>query len=358
MLKRLLVLIFGILVLCGCSSKNNAEIITFSSWGSVTEVGIIKKIISDFEKENPGIKIKFLHVPQNYFQKLHLLFASNTPPDVIFINNLYLPVYANKLADLSNFVNKDEFYEQSLSALSYEGKLLAIPRDISNLVLYVNLDLLTKISQNLTMTEFLALAKEVSKNGIYGIGMEDEAYYLLPYLSYFGEDFETILSSEHSKGLEFYKDLKNKEKAAPKKSQVGSSTLAQMFLDKKIAMYLSGRWMYPKITEKADFKWQIISFPKGEFLLPCDSSGWSISKDSKHKESAIRFVQYLSDKKSSEYFTDTGLIVPARKSVSERLNNKKHNEQVFLTVINNSKNTKVTKDYKKKIDKINRLLQE
>jgi multiple sugar transport system substrate-binding protein len=74
-------------MLCGCSDKSREEI-TFATWGSVTEVGITKKIISEFERNNPDIDVKFMHIPQNYFQKIHLLFASSTAPDVIFINNL------------------------------------------------------------------------------------------------------------------------------------------------------------------------------------------------------------------------------------------------------------------------------
>ena len=96
MLKKLLILLLIPFILCACEKKTKEEI-TFSSWGSVTEVRIINKIISDFEHENPDIKVNFLHIPQNYFQKLHLLFASNQAPDVIFVNNLYLPLYAKKL---------------------------------------------------------------------------------------------------------------------------------------------------------------------------------------------------------------------------------------------------------------------
>ena len=87
MLKKLLILLLIPFILCACEKKTKEEI-TFSSWGSVTEVRIINKIISDFEHENPDIKVNFLHIPQNYFKKIHLLFASSQAPDVIFINNL------------------------------------------------------------------------------------------------------------------------------------------------------------------------------------------------------------------------------------------------------------------------------
>ena len=107
MLKKLVLILLSAFLLTGCSSKNlDKNVVTFSSWGSITEVEVLKKIISDFEQENPNIKIQFLHIPQNYFQKLHLLFASSTAPDVVFINNLNLPIYEKYLEDLSEYIDE------------------------------------------------------------------------------------------------------------------------------------------------------------------------------------------------------------------------------------------------------------
>lgn len=340
-MKKLLLLLFIPFILCGCTS-NTQEEITFSSWGSVSEVKILNKIISDFERENPDVKIKFMHIPQNYFQKIHLLFASNTAPDVIFINNLNIPIYEKYLEDLSEEINKTDYYPQAIDCLSFNGKLLAVPRDVSNVVFYINLDIIPKPNDNWTLEDFLQIAQKATRNGVFGVSFEEDAYWALPYLQAFDEN---ILDEGDFKGLEFYKDLRDKYKIAPTRSQVGSSTLAQMFLDGKIAMYVSGRWMYPKIKEKADFNWTVINFP-GEKGVPCDASGWAVSKNSKHKASAKKFVKYLSSEKSSEYFTKTGLIVPARIETSNLIE-----ENVFIEAIKTSSKTPVNKDYKKIMDK-------
>lgn len=353
MLKRILVGLISICLLTGCSPKDFAEEIVFYSWGSVSEVKIIQNIISEFEKENSDIKIKFLHTPQNYFQKLHLLFASKTAPDVIFINNLYLPLYAEQLLDLTDEINTEGFYEESIEALSFNDKLYAVPRDVSNLVLYINTDKIPLPNQNWTLENLLEIAKKSTYKETWGIGFEEDIYWALPYLSYYGEVFDEDFLPDKSEGLCFYIELRDKYKVAPTKSQIGSSTLAQMFLDQKIVMYLSGRWMYPKISESANFNWAVASFPYGKNPLPCDASGWAVSKNTKHKEASLKFVRFLSSKKGLEMFTETGLIVPARIGVSKKINNSIHNERVFLDVINKSKKTKITKNYKKLIDKFN-----
>ena len=139
--------VLSIILLSGCTPKDTRTHLQFSSWGSKSELEILEPILEEFEKENPEIKIDFMHIPQNYFQKLHLLFASNTVPDVIFINNLYLPIYADagKLEDLTDYNLTDEdFYPKATEALSRNGKIYGIPRDVSNLVIFYNKEIFDK----------------------------------------------------------------------------------------------------------------------------------------------------------------------------------------------------------------------
>ena len=106
---------------------------------------LLKELLIDFEKKN-NIKVEFQHIPQNYFQKIHLLFASNLEPDVIFINNHYLKMCAEAglLEDLTELFKEDlkDYYNVALDCLSYNSRVYAIPRDVSALVLYVNKDII------------------------------------------------------------------------------------------------------------------------------------------------------------------------------------------------------------------------
>lgn len=338
MLKKLLILILIPFFICSCS-KNNVEEIKFSSWGSITEVQIINDIINNFEKENPEIRVNFMHIPQNYFQKIHLLFASSQAPDVIFINNLYLPVYENKLEDLSNIIDRDNYYPQSLVALSYYNKVLAFPRDISNIVIFYNKNIVGEINPNWNFNDFEKYIKHDYGKDKYAISFERDIFWAKPYILTLGFD----------EGIEFYKNLEGKYSPAP--AEVGSSTQAQMFLEEKLAFYASGRWMYPKISKDSKFEFGIVTFPG---TTAADASGWAISKDSKHKNAAIKFVKYLSSKNSIEYMTKSGLIVPARIDASKLLDNSK--EKVFLDAIKKSKPQKINKNYRKETDMMNKKI--
>ena len=366
--------IFGLIcLLCACNPKENRTVIQFASWGSKSEIDIIKPLLEDFEEENPDIKVDFMHIPQNYFQKIHLLFASNTPPDVIFINNLYLPVYAN--ADVLEPIgdNADcSFYEENvLKSLSWNGKLYAVPRDVSNLVIFYNKNLFDKVglsypSDKWTFQEFLEMAKKLTVDGRFGVSFEEDSLFFLPYLMSEGggilsDDLSRIIIDELQsvKGLKFYADLRKKYHVAPKAEESASATMAQMFLQGKIAMHLSGRWLVPKYREEADFDWDIAPFPKGDkgSIVQLDSSGWAVSKNSKHKKEAFMLVNYLSSKQSIEKLTKSGLIVPARQDVQNSeyfLDNKKpEHAKVFLDVIKTSKPTPVNVNYRAVVDDLN-----
>ena len=379
-IKTLLSGVFLIILSCGCVQKDSRTHLQFSSWGSKSEIEIIEPILDEFEKENPDIKIDFMHIPQNYFQKLHLLFASNTAPDVIFINNLYLPIYADagKLEDLTNYgLVDDDFYPKSVQALSRNGKIYGIPRDISNLVIFYNKDIFDKNrlpypDNKTTFADFLELAQKTTdkENGIFGISFEEDPLFYLPYLMSEGggllsDDWKNeILETEESqKGINFYSDLRNKYHVSPQKSDNASLTMAQMFLQGKLAMHLSGRWLVPKYRESADFDWDIAQFPKGTkgSIVPLDASGWAISKDSKHKQEAAKLIKFLSSKESLEKFSQSGLIVPARKSSANSpsfLDRKKpENAKVFLQVINTSKPTPVNRNYNEILDRTKQKLE-
>lgn len=353
------------LLFCLNSDKKTSQKINlqFSSWGSESEIKILKPILAEFEKENPNIKVDFMHIPQNYFQKIHLLFASNTAPDVIFINNQYLPIYANAnvLEDLNKYEKElefDKFYSKAIQTMTWNNTVYAVPRDISNLVVYYNKSLFDKKvlkypSKGWTYEEFLDTAKNLTAAPkVFGISFEEEPLFYMPYLMSFGVDgIPNFEDKKVQEALKKYSDLRYKYKVAPLKENSASATMAQLFLQERLGMYISGRWLVPKFRQDAKFEWDIVEFPG---TVPMDASGWAISKSSKHKPEAIKLVKFLSSSSSMKEVTKSGLIVPARIDVAESevfLDGKSpKNAKIFLEVIETSKPTPVSVDYRQILD--------
>ena len=392
-LKTGLILLFLVVLICffaGCKKQDNRAVLKFSSWGSESEIKVINPVLKEFEKQNPDIKLEFIHIPKDYFQKLHLLVASNLAPDVIFINNINEPIYAenNKLMDLTDFLKKDgtiskkDFFPQSLQAFTYKGALYAIPRDISNLVVYYNQEIFDRAnlpypSDNWTFNDFLETAKKLtlhSKNPDkkrFGVGFEDQPLFWTPFLwsnggGVISHDLKNVLINKPQslEAIQFYADLRNKYHVAPTLSEAGSATMTQLFMQGKIAMQINGRWSVPRYRKDLTFKWNIIKFPSGKAgsIVDADASGWSISKDCKNPEKAWRLVRFLAGKKAISEFTKDGLIVPARIDVanSDIFLNKSQppkNSVLFIKIIPQSMPTPANQNYQEIIDTINTALE-
>lgn len=378
-------------MLTGCQQQKPEVNIKFSTWGSETEIKILKPIIKEFEQSHPGIKVELLHIPQNYFQKLHMLVAANLSPDVIFVNNLNMPVYASgniftnlsEILENSDSLSKEDFFSQALSAMTYQKKLMAIPRDISNVVIYYNKDIFDKhgISYpktNWTFDQFLNTAKKLTidsnKDGqieTFGVSFNTYPIFYLPFIwsnggKVFNKDASKFLLAQkrNCTYVQYYADLRNKYHVAPKASEAGNNTMAQLFMQGKVAMYISGRWSVPRFREDINFNWDITTFPAGTAgsIVGADGSGWAMYSKTKHPEEAWKLIQFLASKKSITKFSETGLIVPARKDVANSKNflepeKKPESSLLFLEIIKRAKPTPSVNRWNEVVDTIDVALE-
>ncbi len=368
-MKKLFCLFFSLFLLCGCAKHSETTDVSFMTWGSESEINIIKSIIADYEQSHPGKKIRLIHTPQNYFPKLHLYFASKMEPDVVFLNNIYSKIYMNSglLENLSPYFQDElingTFYQSSVDSFSTDGNFYAVPRDISDMVFFVNKDILKKNSVPVpekfeNLGEFYDILPKIKTDNNFSVNVEPMSIYWINFLVLNGggiisDDLkEVIISSPESvEAFQKYADLIFKEHLAPSKGEIASKTTAQMFINGELALYLSGRWMVPKFRSTIkNFDWDVIAFPVSDkHKIVVDTSGWAVSKNSKHKEDAIEFVKYISSKASIEKMTQAGLIVPARIDVAESEvfldGNKPENARAFIDVLKYSKPTPVNSNY-------------
>lgn len=381
-----IIVVISVLIFFKNNNRNDFKTtVKFSTWGSASEIKILKSVIDDFEKTNPTVKIELVHIPQSYFQKLHLLFASNLAPDVIFLNNYYLPLYAkaNLLEDLSNLVTDDQIYfKESMNCFKYEGRVYAIPRDVSNLVIYYNKEIFDRYkipypTKDWTLEDLVDIGEKLTldsngdgKTDLFAINFEYKpVLFWLPYLTVDGggifSNNKIILDKGQSiNALQFYANLLNKYKIAPSKSDSASKTSAQMFMNQELAMQLSGRWLVPKYRSDIKFDWDVVEFPKGKLgsKTPLDGSGWAVSKQSKHKKEALLFIKFLSSAKSISTFTKSGLVTPARKDIAYSntfldANQRPKNAVAFLNSIETGIATPVPKNYSYVTDSITEALE-
>jgi multiple sugar transport system substrate-binding protein len=79
-------------------------------------------------------------------------------------------------------VNKSDFYGNALKAFSYNDCIWAVPRDVSNLVIYYNKDIFDKNNipyptTGWTTNDFLTKAQQLTNQETWGFGFEKDALF-------------------------------------------------------------------------------------------------------------------------------------------------------------------------------------
>lgn len=329
-----------------CVPQRPDNQIVYSTWGSPEEMEILTPLLQEFEKQNPEIDVKVMHIPDKYFQKVHALLAANLAPDVMFLNNINFPVYASNEAflDLEPFlqastaVSASDFYPRILDGFRWEGQIQGLPRDASNLVFFYNQDLFDQAgvpypNADWTWEDMLHKAQQLTQDAdgdghpeSFGVSFHKYFLFWFPYVWSAGGDIfnpqrnQFVLNqSEALQGLQFHADLRHRYHVAPTAAEAGSLSMSQMFMQEKLAMNLNGRWAVPLYRKSLDFRWDIAPFPKGPAgsVVDADASGWVISKQSAAPEKAWKLVEFLASAQASRAFTEPGLIIPARKDVAQ-----------------------------------------
>lgn len=353
------VLALGCLTLSACSPAPDAALrakpmrpsIRLSTWGGAQEIQTLRSLLSDFERENPTIRVELLHIPEQYFQKLHLLAAADMTPDVAFINSLQFPAYARAglLADLTPWMRAErglsttDFYPQALQAFYFAASdkraLGAIPRDVSDLVVYYNRDLFARAglappADDWTWADFLKTARALTydRDGDgrpeqFGVSFSrSEPIYWLPYVwsaggQLFNADQSALAldSPQALRGLDFYARWSSTERIAPRKADIAAAAMSQWFLQQRLAMFISGRWTTPVLREQASFAWDVAPLPRGPAgsRVGIDASGYAMAARTRHPKESWRLIAFLSSRRAQMRFAASGLIVPARRDAAQ-----------------------------------------
>ncbi|MER8402171.1 ABC transporter substrate-binding protein [Mesorhizobium sp. M1348] len=141
-----------------------AELTFATGWGFDFYTAEIAK----FEKAT-GNKVKLIHLPSGDAAKVSQyrlwLAAGDKSIDILRMDNIWLPGFANDLVDLAD-ATKDvigQHFPSIVNALSVDGKLLAMPMELDGALLFYRKDLLEKYGREPPKTwgELTATAKEI-----------------------------------------------------------------------------------------------------------------------------------------------------------------------------------------------------
>jgi multiple sugar transport system substrate-binding protein len=331
---------------CGRREKTEGKIVLrFMRFTSVEVNPIYEKIVADFEKNHPSIKIKEeIGVRQ---EQLQTQMAGNSAPDVIHFANKSLADFGTRgtLLDLREYIKRDNYNIEDIYPQAFKegsvpsGAIYGMPTTGGPEVLYYNKDLFDKAGlnypdENWTWDDYLeaakALTKDINQDGRidqYGTTVGVSGWCgSLPWLWAAGGDLMNddvskciVNSPEAQTAIQFLVYL-DKHKAAVKSSsatEMGGGR--EMFMTGKLGMFIYLPWnTLNHLAKCKSLRWDMALVPKGpkgrfpRYTGEC----FSIWIGSKHKEESWEFIKYLCSKEVSILFAKSNWM-PARKSVAE-----------------------------------------
>lgn len=266
-------------------------------------------VISEFEKENPTIKIKWIDVPFSEGEKRTLASVlSDNPPDLINLNPDFSATLAQKgaLAEIDK-KQTSQFNQEILKSLEYNGKLYSIPWYATSAVTIYNKKLIQKAEVEVPKTyeeigQIAPIIKE--KTGTYvflpNITENDT---MLKILNKYGVNSpETITSDKSIKVFEFFKNL-YANNLIPKESITQTHREAlEKYMSENIVLFQAGANFLNMIKENApstykntDVAAQITGeLGQNDFSL----MNFIIPLKAKHKDEALKFALYLTNDKN------------------------------------------------------------
>lgn len=285
----------------------------------------INGIISEFEKDNPNIKIKWVDVPYSEGEKRTLAaLLTDNPPDLINLTPDFSAMAAQKNALYE--IPKDvmvAYPEPMYPSLSYNGKFFAIPFYLTSAITFVNNDLVKKSGINVLPKSYddifsLAEKVKVSTGNFVEMPTVNENDTFLKILNKYGISPDKGFQSEKSKKIfEEYKYL-YQNNLIPKESLTQSHREA-------LEKYMSGQIVFlqaganfsnivkenaPTVYENTSLAPQIVgSTGKYDFSL----MNLIIPSKAKNKDMALKFALFLTNKQNQLEFAKLTSVLPVNK---------------------------------------------
>ena len=319
----IILLVLMVLTVGRLEKREKAEgDITLYTWVPVDEERVNSELLDEFESANPGAKVFYVNIPDaNAMQKLQVMYAAGTPPDVISLHGAYFLPFASKgmllpLDDMvrkSDVLNTGDFYPKLVDACMYGGKLYSLPRYTSVYILFYNRDMFDSAGisypgNTWTWDTFLEAAKRLTgdsdNNGVidtFGCAVDFWGGRIYPWLWQNGNDIysssekECYLAEESAvEAIQFLVDLKYRHNVTPLSLPAEYKSNVELFRVGRVGMYLSGAWEIQNMQTGGKFRWDIAPLPKGrKRVTMLGMENYAISARTKNPELSWKLMEFL-----------------------------------------------------------------
>lgn len=316
--------------------------ITIGAWGgNDQESAALNKMIEEFEKET-GAEVE-LKVYTDYNTQIQADFVADTAPDAFYIDGSMFPFYSGlgvmEPLDKTE-MEADKYYENLLDAFTdADGTLYCIPKDVSTLATYYNIDLLESVGvKPEDIPDALEDYKEFLKDlqakldAEYGEGQVAAMTYNMDMsrnLYILEADGDSIIDEEGKaqlsqpgivKNLEFMTDMVA-EGCWQTPQDLGLGWNGEAFGAEKAAIMEEGNWVYTTLKNDYDVNFGVKEMPtyKGTQYSMAFTVGWGVSANSDQKDLAKAWIKYATGADGMQIWCSGAGCLPSRADVAESM---------------------------------------
>ena len=309
--------------------------------GPVTK--IIDGYASDFEKENPGIKVKPIYAGtyQDTIVKALTAHKSGEPPvtSVLLSTDMFTLIDEDAIVPIDNFAMSAEdkawlasFYPAFMLNSRTGGKTWGIPFQRSTIVLYWNKELFKEAGLDpnrppATWTEMVAYAQKLTRKDAsgkvtqYGVQIPSSGF---PYWLFQGltTENDALLMNEAGnevyfdkpgviEAVQFWADLSKKHGVHPP-GIVEWGTTPRDFFERKVAMMWTTTGNLTNVKTNAKFDFGVAMLPANKRRgSPTGGGNFYIFKKSNpaQQQAAFKFIKWItSPQRAAQWGIDTGYV--------------------------------------------------
>ena len=356
---RVVLSVVGCLFLVGCvqsreeteevKKEKREEIVLWSYYETDMQKTALDELAQGFNESQSQYELSWeYHGPATEFNKLLAIgITQEQLPDMVIIDNPDMPKYikSNQFEDITEEVSKwkemDEYFENVIGSVKYNGRYYGIPYCCNNLGIIYNKDIFEKenIPVPRTWEEFKDVAIRLTTEERKGFAMsaipgEQSAFQIGTWILAGGDDIQKIGGKGTERAFGMIQDLIENKALSEECINWSQNDVARVFIDGGCAMMENGSWVFPAL-EGAGMNYGVAKIPSesGDSGL---TGGENIAIiKGKNVKGSLEFMRYYS---KQEIMLNTNLranSMPPKKNAAKLFLNAKPEHRVFMEQMEN-----------------------
>jgi multiple sugar transport system substrate-binding protein len=328
-MKKYLAVIAACSIAATAFANGSNELVINSYMSDQAPKETFQKLVDDFQKKNPDIKVTVNTTAHEQFKTLlpSWLTSKQAPDVVTWFAGYRMQAFAEKgLLEPINDVFpagsfEAEFPPAFKTASSYNGNIYFMPQSWYWWAVYYNKDVFAKLNLSIPKTadEFMAVCDKLKAAGIapIAIGAKD-TWTAGGWFDYMdsainGGEFHVKLTKGEvpytdpavKKTFGYIAEMAKRGYFMPNAASYSWQEAANVLFRGEAGMYLMGQFIKDvapaDVKDKIDF-FRFPSFGRSDYAVDTPTDGFMIPKNAKNKVAAKKFMAYLATAEAQEMF--------------------------------------------------------